>query len=312
MPRSRSSRKRTPARPPGGGPASRLLPYLLILPTLFFVSLFTIWPTVSSIAKSFFIQRLNIARYREPVFGGLVNYASLLEDPTFFQVLRNTGLYILGSVPLSIVLGFLFALLINRKLKAIAVGRLALFHPTVLPMVSVATVWMFLFTPDYGLFNAALRFLGYRGPQNWTGNPDLALLAIIIVVVWKNAGYYMIFYLAGMQSLPREVFEAARLDGAGSLITMARITLPLLRRTSLFVTTIAFIGAFQTVDHVFVLTSGGPSNASNILLYYLWQVRFENLNVGVASALTIVLIAVLLLFTVTNFLVSERGGRSDV
>ncbi len=306
MPRSRLSSSRSPV--PLRGPAFQLLlPYLLVFPTVAFVGLFTIWPTISSVVSSLYVQRLNIAKYRDPVFGGLANYRELFADPTFARVVANTAIYVLGSVPPAAVLGFLFALLINRKGRGIGLARLALFHPAVLPMVSVATIWMFLLTPDYGLLNAALSLLGYRGPQNWSGNPDMALPAIIMVAVWKNAGYYMIFYLAGMQSLPREVYEAARLDGAGGLVTTAYITLPLLRRTTLFVTTIAFIGAFQTVDHVFVLTSGGPSNASNVLLYYLWQIRFDSLDVGQASALTVILIAVLLVFTVSNFLLSERG-----
>jgi sn-glycerol 3-phosphate transport system permease protein len=156
------------------------------------------------------------------------------------------------------------------------------------------------------LFNAALRFLGYSGPENWTGNPNLALLSIIIVNVWKNAGFYMIFYLAGIQNLPSDVFEAAALDGANWLQALVYITFPLLRRTTLFVSTIAFIGAFQSVDQIFVLTQGGPSNASTTLLYYLWKVRFENLNVGAASAITVILIVFLLVFTVTNFILSER------
>lgn len=321
MQRSKNSSNLQPVAEAGpGGPGVsvggtkskfQILPYLLVLPTLFFVALFTIWPTISSFVGSFFLQKLNIAKYREPSFAGLANYASLFQDSTFYHVLGNTAFYVIGSVPVSIALGFLFALLINRRMRGIGLARLALFHPTVLPMVSVATIWLFMFTPDYGLFNSALSFLGYRGPENWTGNPDLALIAIIIVAVWKNAGYYMIFYLAGMQSLPREVYEAARLDGSGPINTTVRITLPLLRRTTLFVTTIAFIGAFQTVDHVFVLTVGGPSNASNILLFYLWQIRFENLNVGKASALTIVLIIVLLVFTVSNFLISERRSGNE-
>jgi len=288
------------------------LPYLLILPTLFFVGLFTVWPTISSLAHSLFRQKLNMAKFREPSFIGLGNYISLFTDTTFYEVLLNTALYIIGSVVPAVVLGFLFAVLINRKLKGIGFARLFLFHPTVLPMVSVATIWLFLFTPDYGLFNTILSFFGYRGPQNWTGNPSLALPAIMIVSVWKNAGFYMVFYLAGLQNLPGQIYEAARLDGAGPITTTLRITLPLLRRTTLFVTTIAFIGAFQTVDHVFVLTQGGPSDASNILLYYLWQVRFQYLDVGRASAVTVVLIFLLLIFTVSNFVMSERGGRSDV
>jgi sn-glycerol 3-phosphate transport system permease protein len=129
----------------------------------------------------------------------------------------------------------------------------------------------------------------------------------MIVALWKNAGYYMIFYLAGMQNLPTEVFEAATLDGASTWQKLRYITFPLLRGTTLFITTIAIIGAFQTVDQIFVLTQGGPSGASTTLLYYLWQVRFEFQDVGKASAITVVLIVLLLLFTVTNFVLSERG-----
>ena len=118
-------------------------------------------------------------------------------------------------------------------------------------MVSAATIWLFMFTPDYGLFNTGLRFLGYSGPENWTGNPKLALLSVMIVAIWKNTGFYMIFYLAGLQSLPHDVYEAAALDGANGWQTLRRITIPMLRRTTLFVTIVAFIDAFRTVDHVF-------------------------------------------------------------
>jgi sn-glycerol 3-phosphate transport system permease protein len=317
MRRSRNSNNIAAAKAAArvGSPHRRrvpLAPYLLILPTIVFVAAFTIWPTVSAASGSLFLQRLNIAKYREPAFAGLLNYHTLFSDPVFYQVLLNTAVYVVGSVVPAVVLGFLFAMLIDRKIQGIGVARLFLFHPTVLPMVSVATIWLFLFTPDYGLFNSILTFFGYRGPQNWTGNPSLGLLAIIIVAVWKNAGFYMVFYLAGLQNLPVQVFEAARLDGAGVLRTLFAITIPLLRRTTLFVTTIAFIGAFQTVDHIFVLTQGGPSNASNVLLYYLWQVRFQYLDVGEAGAVTVVLVCVLLIFTVTNFITSERTGRSDV
>lgn len=282
------------------------LPYLLILPTLFFVALFTAWPTILSFYQSFFKQRLNILRFQQPTFVGLGNYIELFSDPTFQKVLVNTFWYVLGTVPVSIVLAFLFALLMNRQIRGLGWVRLGVFHPTVLPMVSAATIWLFMFYPGYGLFNAALRFLGYSGPENWTGNPNLALLSIIIVNVWKNAGFYMIFYLAGIQNLPSDVFEAAALDGANWLQALVYITFPLLRRTTLFVSTIAFIGAFQSVDQIFVLTQGGPSNASTTLLYYLWKVRFENLNVGAASAITVILIVFLLIFTVTNFILSER------
>lgn len=287
------------------------LPYLLILPTGIFVLMFTIWPTLNAFWLSFYRQRLNVARFREPTFIGIDNYINLFNDPRFILVLKNTLIYVLVTVPLSIAVGFLFAWLVNRKILGRATVRLSFFHPTILPMVSAATIWMFLFTPDYGLFNTALSFLGYSGPQNWTANPDLALISIMIVAFWKNAGYYMIFYLAGLQNLPKDVFEAAVLDGANTWQQLRYITFPLLRRTTLFVTTIAFIGAFQTIDHIFVLTQGGPSQASTVLLYYLWQIRFENQDVGKASAITVVLIIILLLFTVTNFWFSEKGEERN-
>lgn len=283
------------------------LPYLLILPTLFFVAIFTIWPTINSFYMSFFRQRLNLARFREPTFIGIENFVNLFSDPRFIQVLKNTIIYVIGTVPLAIFLAFLFAFLVNQRIRGVGLSRLSFFHPSILPMVSAATIWMFFLTPDYGIFNEALYFLGYRGPQNWTANPDLALISIMIVALWKNAGYYMIFYLAGMQNLPSEVFEAATLDGASTWQKLRYITFPLLRGTTLFITTIAIIGAFQTVDQIFVLTRGGPSGASTTLLYYLWQVRFEFQDVGKASAITVVLIVLLLLFTVTNFVLSERG-----
>ncbi len=283
-----------------------LLPYLLVAPTVFFVALFTAWPTLLAIYQSFFRQRMNIAKYREPTFIGLGNYVDLFTNPDFNQVIVNTAIYVLGTVPLSIVLAFVIALLLNRRVPGLGVWRLAFFHPNVLPMVSAATIWMFFFTPDYGLFNTTLQFLGYRGPQNWTANPNLALLAVMIVALWKNAGYYMIFYLAGLQNLPTDVFEAAALDGATWWQQLWHIAVPLLRRTTLFISTIAFISAFQTVDHIFVLTQGGPGLASTTLLYWLWQVRFEYQDIGRSAALTVILVAVLLVFTVTNFTLSER------
>ncbi len=283
-----------------------LFPYVLLSPTAFFVAVFTAWPVLLSIYQSFFRQRMNIARFREPTFIGLGNYRDLFADPYFRQIILNTLEYILGTVPISIVLGFLFALLVNRKVRGIGLLRLAFFHPMVLPMVSAATIWMFFFTPGYGLFNTALRALGYSGPENWTGNPSLALLAVAIVAIWKNAGYYMIFYLAGIQNLPTDVYEAAALDGANSWQTLWQITFPLLRRTTVFIITIAFVDAFRTVDHIFVLTNGGPSRASTVLLFDLWLQRFEYQDIGTSAAITVIFVVVLLAFTVTNFIVSER------
>ena len=284
----------------------KLLPYLLILPTAVFVGMFTAWPVLLSIYQSFFQQRMTIARFREPTFIGFGNYIDLFTDKYFIQVIVNTLIYVIGTVPISVLLGFLFSLLVNRKVRGRGLFRLAFFHPMVMPMVSAATIWLFFFTPDYGLFNSALRLFGYTGPENWTGNPGLALLSVMIVAIWKNSGYYMVFYLAGLQNVPENVYEAAALDGANWWQVLWRITFPLLRRTTVFIITVAFIDAFRTVDHIFVLTSGGPSRASTVLLFELWRQRFDNQDIGISAAITVIFILVLLTFTVTNFLVSER------
>ncbi len=281
-----------------------LLPYLLILPTLLFVILFTIYPTISSIVGSFFQQRLNIPRYRDPVFYGIGNYTDLLGSAGFRMILGNTLRYVAAVVPTTLVAALGFALWLSHKRHARF--RIAIFHPTILPMVSAATIWMFFLTPDYGLFNTFLRFFGYSGPENWAANPNMALWSLVLIAFWKDAGFYMIFYLAGIQNLPGDVYEAAKLDGAGPLTIFFKFTVPLLRRTTLFVTTVAVIGAFRTVDHVFIVTQGGPSSRSSLLLYHLWQVRFEYLNIGQASTITVLLVALLLAFTISNFVISER------
>jgi sn-glycerol 3-phosphate transport system permease protein len=287
----------------------RILPYLLVAPTLVFVVAFTLLPLGEVLIGSLFKHKLNVPRYQTPVFSGLGNFTGLFTDPEFLQVLANTGIYVLVLIPLLLVAAFLLALLLDGKLPGLTFFRLAAFHPTVLPLVSAATIWMFFFTPGYGLWNQALHLFGYHGPENWAGNPSLALLALILVAFWKNVGFLMLFFLAGLQNMDRQVLEAARLDGADGLRLVTRMILPLIRRQTLFVTTVAFIGAFQTVDHVFVLTQGGPSETSALLLYYLWQVRFERLDIGRADAVTVIMILALLVFTVTNFRVSERNEK---
>jgi sn-glycerol 3-phosphate transport system permease protein len=282
---------------------------VLVAPTLVFVLVFTVLPLGESLAGSLFKYKLNIPRYHVPVFAGLGNFADLFRDSEFIQVVSNTGLYAVVLIPTLLVAALSLAFLVEQRIKGLAFFRLALFYPTVLPLVSAATIWMFLFTPGYGLWNQLLHLFGYAGPQNWTGNPSLALFAVILVAFWKNVGFLMLFFLAGLQNMDSSLLEAARLDGASGLRLVGRIILPLIRRQTLFVTTVAFIGAFQTVDHVFVLTQGGPSGMSTLPLYYLWQVRFDRMDIGRGNAVTVLLIIALLAFTVTNTLVSERHEK---
>ncbi len=278
------------------------LPYLLLLPTLVFVTVFTLWPSVRVLYDSLFLQNQAV---QTPQFAGGQNYAALLADPGFHDVIFNTLLYVVVTVPVSVLLALVLALLLNRKFRALGLYRLAFFYPTVLPMVSAATVWLFMYTPGYGLVNVFIQLFGIPS-QNWLGSANLALVALMILGIWKQTGYYMIFYLAGLQGLPHEIFEAAELDGANVVQTARYLTIPLLMGTTLFVTTIAVVNGFETVDQIYIMTGGGPVNATNMLLFNLWQTLFSYLDIGRASAISVILIVVLLVFTSLNFIYTER------
>ena len=256
---------------------------------------------------SLFIQNQAV---QTPRFAGFENYTALFGDPSFREVIANTVVYVLSTVPVSVVLALVLALLLNRKFRALGVYRLAFFYPTVLPMVSAATIFLFLYTPGYGLINV---FLGvfHIPDQNWLGTPGLALPALMILGVWKQTGYFMIFFLAGLQGLPHDIFESAKLDGASILQTTRLITLPLLMGTNLFVTTIAVVNAFETVDQIYIMTKGGPVNATNMLLFNLWNTLFSYLDVGKASAMSVILILALLAFTAVNFSYTERNATYE-
>ncbi len=287
--------------------APNVLPYLLILPTFLFVAVFTLYPTLRVAYDSLFLSNQAV---KNPEFTGLGNYTALFQDPTFHQVLFNTFAYVVITVPVSVFLALVLAILLNRKFRALGLYRLAFFYPTVLPMVSAATIWLFMYTPGYGLVNLLLQAF-HIPSQNFLGEANLALGALMILGIWKQTGYFMIFYLAGIQGLPHDIFEAADLDGAGAVSQARYLTLPLLTGTTLFVTTIAVVNAFETVDQIYIMTGGGPVNATNMLLFHLWETLFNFYNTGQASAISVILIAVLLIFTVTNYVYSERRATYE-
>jgi sn-glycerol 3-phosphate transport system permease protein len=278
------------------------LPYLLILPTLIFVAAFTLLPLIRVGYDSLFIQNQAV---QTPKFTGLGNYIALFTDPGYIHVIKNTAIYVIMTVPISVFLALVLALLLNIKFRAQGLYRLAFFYPTVLPMVSAATIFLFMYTPGYGLLNVFIEFF-HIPSQNWLGDPNLALVALMILGVWKQTGYFMVFFLAGLQGLPHDIFESAKLDGANVIQSTRYLSIPLLRGTTLFVTTIAVINAFETVDQIYIMTGGGPVNSTGMMLFNLWQTLFSYLDVGKASAMSIVLIAFLLIFTIINFISSDR------
>ena len=276
--------------------------WLLLAPAAILLVGFTHYPAVATLEHSLFSTG-TLARPSR--FVGLANYAALGDDPIFWQVLGNNFWFALGTIPTSIALALLMAIWVNGKLPGRALVRMSYFTPTVLPMIAVANLWLYFYTPQIGLLDKVTALFG-AGSHNWLGDPHTVMGCLIAMTIWKEAGFFMIFYLAALQSLPPELEEAARIEGASRWYFFRRVTFPLLMPTTLFVLVNATINSFKLVDHLFILTKGGPDNASNLLLYYIYQVAFSFFDIAYASTLTVVLLALLAGFAILQFQLVER------
>ena len=276
--------------------------WLLLLPAAVLLAAFTHYPAIATLGQSFFST--GTAR-RPSVFVGLENYQLLLGDEVFWKVANNNFWYAIGTIPASIAIAILMAVWVNGKLPARGLVRMAYFTPTILPMIAVANIWLFFYTPDIGLIDQVAAKFGIAG-HNWLGNPDTVLGCLIVMTVWKEAGFFMIFYLAALQSLPPELEEAARVEGASRWYFFRRVTFPLLMPTTLFVFVNAVINSFKLVDHLFILTKGGPDNASSLLLYYIYEVAFSFFDEAYAATLTVVLLGVLAIVAIGQFVFLEK------
>ena len=263
--------------------------WLLLLPALALLAAFTHWPAIATLLDSLY----STPRGARPAhWVGAANYAALLDDPVFFEAMRNNTVYALVTIPASVVLALGMALAVNEAIPGRAALRMAFFLPTMLPMIAIANIWLFFYTPDYGLLDQVSAWLGL-GRHNWLGDPAFALPSLMAVAIWKEAGFFMIFYLAALQSLPPVLQEAGALEGAGRWYYLRRVTLPLLMPTTLFVLVNAVVNAFRLVDHVVVMTHGGPDNATTLLLYYIYEVGFRFWDISTAATLTVVLLLIL-------------------
>lgn len=279
------------------GPRTMLYSALLLLPATVLLWVFTYQPIVTTIVNSLYTT----PRGRRPaVFAGLENYETMIADPIFWKAMTNNLIYALTTIPISIVLALAMALLVSSSLRGQGLVRMAFFTPTVLPMVAVANIWLFFYAPDYGLIDKFLGLLGMGG-TNILGSSETALAAIITITVWKEAGFFMIFYLAGLQQISPTLLEAARLEGAGFWQTLWRVQIPLLMPTTLFISINAVIGAFRLVDHVVAMTKGGPDNTTMLLLFYIYQTGFAFWDTAYAAALTVVLLAILATIALFQF-----------
>jgi sn-glycerol 3-phosphate transport system permease protein len=276
--------------------------WLLALPAAVLLAAFTHYPAVATFLHSLY----STPRGNRPArFIGLDNYQTLLHDPVFWRSLENNAVYALGTIPASIALALLMALWVNGRIAGRGLLRLAFFTPTVLPMIAVANIWLFFYTPDYGLVDQVGHLFG-ASSHNWLGTTSTALGCLMVVAIWKEAGFFMIFYLAALQQIPPNLAEAAAIEGATRWYVFRRVTFPLLMPTTLFVLVNAVINAFRMIDHVVVMTHGGPDNASELLLYYVYEIGFKYWDTAYAATLTMVLLAILAAVALGQFFYLDR------
>lgn len=274
-----------------------------LLPSFVLFGVFTIYPIFHSLYLSFFNVSL-ISTKRS--FVGWNNYAALIKNPTFQKAVLNTITYTLGVVPVGILLSLVIAVLLNNKLRFQGLFRTAFFTPVITSMVAVAIVWSWLLEPNYGLINSFLSKLGIAGP-GWLTDPKWALPSVILLSIWKNLGYNMVIFLAGLQDIPRDVYESADIDGATPLQKFGYITLPLLKAPMGFAAIMSVIKSMQVFGQIYVMTGGGPANSTMVMVYYLYQQAFEFYRLGYASAVAWVLFAVILVLT----LIQNRAFRPE-
>lgn len=298
-----------PVRPPAGRASARarsgaahIHGWLLLLPAAVLLGAFTHFPAVATFIDSFFSTPKGARPSR---FVGVDNYRAMFEDPIFWQSLENNAIYAAGTIPASIALALLMALWVNGKIRGRGLLRLAYFTPTVLPMIAVANIWMFFYTPDYGLVDQIGKLFG-AGAHNWLGTRSTALACLMVVTIWKEAGFFMIFYLAALQQISPVLAEAAAIEGSSRWYFFRRITFPLLMPTTLFVLVNAIINAFRMVDHVVVMTRGGPDNATSLLLFYIYEVAFRFWDTAYGATLTMVLLLILAGLALGQFLFFDR------
>ncbi len=294
----------TPQRRPAFW-STQLYGYLLILPALSFLLLFTHYPAVATIWESLF----SASRNNHPAqFVGLDNYMALLDDDIFIQSLWNNLLYALITIPLAVALALMMALAVNRRLAANSLVRAAFFIPSLLPMIAIANLWLFFYTPQLGLLNKLLALFSLPA-VNWLGEPGTSLYCLMAVSVWREAGFFMIFYLAALQQTDPRLNEAAAIEGASRGYFFRRVQWPLLMPTTLFVLINASMNAFRIVDQVIAMTNGGPNNSSSLLLFYIYRTAFSFWDMPAAAAMTVVLLVILAAIALIKFTLLDKRAH---
>ena len=278
-------------------------PYLFLLPALLLL-LFTVFiPAIQAFSLSFTQYDYDITQ--APQWVGLDNFQRLLKDPVFWLTLTNTILYLVGVVPLLVILPLLLAILVNNKLKGISWFRLAFYVPVVISVVVAGIAWKALYSSN-GLFNQILEKIGLSEGIPWLTSPDLAIWSVMLVTIWKGLGYYMVIYLAGLQAIPEELYEAAAIDGSDGWLKHWDITIPLMRPYLLLVAVISSIAATKVFEEVYIMTQGGPLNRSKTIVYYVYERAFEDLDINYACTIGLILFLIILILSFINLKISKN------
>jgi multiple sugar transport system permease protein len=288
------------------GGERRRAAYLMLAPAVLHLAWWIGIPTVATFVLAF--TRYDILAGTMS-WAGLDNFVAIFRDPLWWKAIGNTVVYTFFTVPVAMAVAVVIAVLLNTKLRARAWYRTAVFMPHITATVAIALVWMWMFEPNIGLFNWVLSLFGVRGPA-WTSDPAWAMTSVILMSVWKGIGLKMVIYLAALQGIPSDLYEAAEIDGAGPVRRFFAITLPLLGPATFFVLVISLIDSFQVFEQFYVLTpEGGPANATTVMTYEIYKSAFQRFDMSTASAQSMVLFAFLLVLTIVG---RRFTGRDDV
>ena len=277
-------------------------PYLFLLPAALVLVVFFFIPFFQTILLSFQDYSTNIYH---STFTGLQNYIDILHNPIFYKVMWNTVLYLVVAVPILAIVPLFLAILINQKIRGITLYKILIYLPVIVSIVVAAIAFKWLYA-EQGILNYILNVL-HINSIGWLTDPKYAIYSVIIVTIWKGIGYYMMIYLAALMSVPKELYEACDIDGAGFLRKHLTVTIPHIMPTIALVTTISSISAMKIFAEIYVMTKGGPLNSTKTIVYYIYEKAFENLDLGYASAMAVILLVIVMIFSLINICCFERG-----
>lgn len=280
----------------------KLAPYLFLLPAAIVLVIFFFIPFFQTIALSFMDYTNSIYHAQ---FAGLDNYVKLFHSPIFYKVLFNTFIYLVVAVPVLAIVPLFLAVLLNRQIRGLTLYKILIYLPVIVSIVVAAIAFKWLYADD-GILNFIVTNTGLD-KIGWLTDPNWALYSVIIVTIWKGIGYYMMIYLAALMSVPKELYEACEIDGAGFFTKHLTVTIPHIMPTIALVTTISAISAMKVFAEIYVMTKGGPLNSSKTIVYYIYERAFENLDLGFASAMAVVLLVIVLALSLVNVLFFEKN-----